>query len=139
MYGNCEIIERVHLRFIKYIFKLKESTPSHMIYGELAILPIITEIQTRTISFWSKLIENTASTKLSSTLYNIFYSMHDNGQLKSQWLDNVKYLLCSHGYSGMWYSQGFTNTNWLNLSFTQKLKDSYIPKKVFISKYLFKQ
>ena len=22
-YGNCEIIERVHLRFIKYIFKLK--------------------------------------------------------------------------------------------------------------------
>ena len=80
-----------------------------MIYGELGILPIITEIQTRTISFWSKLIENTATTKLSSTLYNIIYSMHDNRQLKSQWVDNVKYLLCSHGYSGIWYSQGFTN------------------------------
>ena len=30
-YGNCDIIECVHLKFLKYIFKLKKSTPSHMI------------------------------------------------------------------------------------------------------------
>ena len=50
-YGNCDIIERVHLKFLKYIFKLKKSTPSHMIYGELGILPITTEIQYRVITY----------------------------------------------------------------------------------------
>ena len=125
-FGNCKIIERVHLRFIKYIFKLKKSTPSHMIYGELGIFPIITEIQARIISFWGKLIENSPTPKLSSALYNIIYYMHDHKQLKSQWLDNVKSLLCTYGYSGVWYSQSFINAIWLNRSFTQKLKDSYI-------------
>ena len=52
--------------------------------------------------------------------------MHDHKQLKSQWLDNVKSLLCTYGYSGVWYSQSFINAIWLNRSFTQKLKDSYI-------------
>ena len=54
--------------------------------------------------------------------------MHENRHLKSPWLDNVKHLLCSHGYSGIWYSQSFINAKWLINSFTQKLKDSYIQK-----------
>ena len=106
-FGNCEIIERVHFRFIEYKFKLKKSTPSHMIYGELGIFPITTEIQTRIISFWSKLVENSASSKMSSTVHITVYNMHEHRHLKShvQWLDNVKNLLCCHGYSGIWYSQ----------------------------------
>ena len=54
--------------------------------------------------------------------------MHENRHLKSQWLDNVKTLLCSGGYSGIWYSQSFINAKWFTSSFTQKLKDSYIQK-----------
>ena len=86
-FGNCEIIERAHIRFIKYIFKLKKSTPSHMIYGELGIFPVTTEIQTRIISFWGKLIENSASYKLSPAVYNTVYNMHESRHLKSQWLN----------------------------------------------------
>ena len=51
-----------------------------MIYGELGnliIFPITTEIQTRVISFWSKLIENSASYKLSPAVYNTVYNMHE--------------------------------------------------------------
>ena len=51
--GNCDIIERIQLKYIKYIFKLKKSTPPHIVYGELGIMPIITEIQSRAASFWS--------------------------------------------------------------------------------------
>ena len=61
---NCDIIERVQLKYIKYIFKLKKSTPSHMLYGELGVMPIITEIQARVVSFWSKLIDNQGTLKL---------------------------------------------------------------------------
>ena len=42
--GNCDVIERVQLKYLKDIFKLKKATPSHMIFGELWILPISTEI-----------------------------------------------------------------------------------------------
>ena len=40
-YGNWNIIERVHLNFLKIIFNLKRSTPSFMIYGKLGIIYIV--------------------------------------------------------------------------------------------------
>ena len=67
--GNCDILERVQLKFLKYTFKLKKSTPSHMVYGELGIMPISTDIKSRVISFWCKLIENYENFRLSSLLY----------------------------------------------------------------------
>lgn len=39
-FGNLDILERVQLKFYKYIFNLKKSTPSYMIYGELGITPL---------------------------------------------------------------------------------------------------
>ena len=52
-FGKCDIIERVHLKFLKYVFNLKKSTTSHMIYGELGIFLITIDL---VISFWRKLI-----------------------------------------------------------------------------------
>ena len=123
--GNCDIIERVHLKFIKYIFKLKTSTPSHMIYGELGIIPITTEIQARIVSFWSKLIEYQENIKLSSEVYSVIYALYDNKQLKSKWLENIKRILCSLGFSGIWDAQSFTNSKWLIQAVKQKIKDVY--------------
>ena len=33
-FGNCDVIERVQLKFYNYIFNLKKSTPSFMVYSE---------------------------------------------------------------------------------------------------------
>ena len=49
-FGNLDILERVQLRFYKYILNLKTSTPSVMIYGELGILPLRIDIQRRMCS-----------------------------------------------------------------------------------------
>ena len=76
--GNCDILERVQLKFLKYTFKLKKSTPSHMIYGELGIMPISTDIKSRVISFWCKLIENYENFRLSSLLYTAVHAMHEH-------------------------------------------------------------
>ena len=54
--GNCDIIERIQLKFLKRIFNLKRSTPTFMIYGELGITPISVGIKKRAISFWSKIV-----------------------------------------------------------------------------------
>ena len=43
-FGNLDILERVQLKFYNYIFNLKSSTQSAMIYGELGILPLRIDI-----------------------------------------------------------------------------------------------
>ena len=38
--GNIYLLERIQLKFYRFIFNLKTSTPSNMIYGELGITPL---------------------------------------------------------------------------------------------------
>ena len=68
-------LKKIQLNYFKTIFGLKRSTPSYMIYGELGIMPLSIDIQTRTISFWSKLTDTDDLNKLSSLLYKIIYGM----------------------------------------------------------------
>ena len=124
--GNCDVIERIHLKFLKYLFNLKKSTPTYMIYGELGILPLTVEIQSKALSFWCKLIENKETFKISSQIYMATYAMHMNKQIKSDWIRNIENLLCSLGFSGIWLDQGCQNLKWLNLALKQKLKDQCI-------------
>ena len=58
-FGNIEVIERVQLKFMKYILKLKNSTPNYIVYGELGMMPLKIDIYTRMISYWGeKMIMN---------------------------------------------------------------------------------
>ena len=43
-------------------------------------------------------------------------------------MDNIKNILCTSGFSGIWYSQSFSNSKWLKESLSQKLKDLFIQK-----------
>ena len=99
-----------------------------MIYGELGIMPLSIDIQTRTISFWSKLTDTDDLNKLSSLLYKIIYGMSFEQKVKSLWLNNIKSLLCSLGFSGVWYSQSFLNSKWLVKAINNKMKDVFLQK-----------
>ena len=67
----------IPLKFLKYAFNLKRSTPAYIIYGELGVKPIALDIKTRAISFWSKLISQEGN-KLSASMYQIIFHMHKN-------------------------------------------------------------
>ena len=54
--------------------------------------------------------------------------MHENRHVKSKWIDNVKHLICSMGFSGVWFSQSYINSKWFINSIKQKLKDVNIQK-----------
>ena len=56
--GNIDILERIQLKFYQFIFNLKTSIPSYIIYGGLGITPLCIDVQTRMVSIWSNLIEN---------------------------------------------------------------------------------
>lgn len=107
---------------------MKKATPSYMVYGELGITPLSVDINTRIVSFWAKLINDFDKNKLSSTVYNIMFNLHKDNEIKSQWIDNVKCLLCSLGFSGIWDTQSFLNTKWIVAATKQKSLDLYIQK-----------
>ena len=39
-FESIDIIERIHLKSLKYIFNLKSSTPIYMVYGETGRFPL---------------------------------------------------------------------------------------------------
>ena len=45
--GNVDVLERIQLKFYKHVLNLKKSTPSNMVYGELGVMPLYIDIQTR--------------------------------------------------------------------------------------------
>ena len=124
-FGNNATIERVHLKFLKIIFRLKRSTPSFMIYGELGLTPITVDIQARIVSYWSKLLKNDRF-KLTSAMCIEIFLMHRNGIYKSKYIDNIKSLIEKNGFSGIWVSQNVINSKWFSRCFKQKLVDQYI-------------
>ena len=51
-FENNQILEKVQLKFLKYMLDIKKSTPTHIIYGETGVYPLSIDIETRFISFW---------------------------------------------------------------------------------------
>ena len=110
--GNVDALEMIQLKFYKRVLNLKNSTPSKMVYGELGVMPLYIDVQTRIISFWKKIVGN-AESKLYSTVYKLLYERHEPQQIVSPWIKFVKNLLCSLGFPVIWYSQSFINVNWI--------------------------
>lgn len=67
---HIDILERIQLKFYKFIFNLKKYMSSYMIYGELGASPLYIDIHMRIISFWCKRVENSVKRKLLSPVYN---------------------------------------------------------------------
>ena len=102
-YGNSDDLERIQLKFLKflkYTLNLKKSTPTYMIYGELGIKPISSDIKARVISFWSKLVTN-QDNKLSSLIYTVIHRMHKSNTIKSNYIKNIENILNACGFSGI--------------------------------------
>ena len=61
-----------------------------MIYEELGIMHLNTDIQTRVITFWSKLIENDNQNKLSVTMYTIIYELSNRNRINVKWIQYLR-------------------------------------------------
>ena len=123
-FENMKIVETLHLRFCKYILKLKRSTPSYMVYGELGVYSMRIYVAMRMVTYWTKLIDN--SCKLSSKVYNILHQLSETNVMKVPWIEQIKGVFNSCGLSNIWAAQSYPNAKWLTASVKQKLKDQFI-------------
>ena len=112
LYG-CEIwgfqtlylIEKLQLKFYKFLLKLRPSTPSHMVYGETGKVPITTTIKCRLLLYWHKLICKDNYNKLSSIIYDLLYKLYNKGTHINSYIAFVKNTLIEIGLPGVWDNQ----------------------------------
>ena len=130
-FGNIEIIERVQLKFLKYVLNLKKCTPNHIVYGEVGIYPLKIDIQTRIVSYWSKLLLPENLGTLATGIYlatksHFGFSNINNKSRYFKWMYEIKSILNSTGFSGIWNSQDLINRKWFIKAINQKLRDSFL-------------
>lgn len=124
-YSNNDVLERIQLKFCKFLLKLKNSTPNYMIYGELGIFPLEIDIKMRILSFWCKLVAS-KETKLSSISYKLSYILFTENNCDVPFIRSVKRILDECGFSNVWDAQSFINESWLKNIVKLRLQDQYM-------------
>ena len=71
-YKNNDVIEKLHLRYCKYVLNVNKSNTSSMVFGELKRFPLNIECTSRCILFWARIISGPVS-KLSVKMYTLLY------------------------------------------------------------------
>ena len=104
-FQTLDIIDKLQLKFYKFILKLRQSTPSQMVYGETGKFPISILIKTRLLVYWYKLTCMVNKNKLSSITYNMLYKLHLDGRHLNNYVTFVKKTLIEIGLPGVWDNQ----------------------------------
>ena len=92
-YENIKLFESFYLRYLKYILKLKKSTPNCMLYGELGVYKIDIAVKCRMISFWLKLATDDNENNFAVKMFYYLKSLHDEGIVYFKWYASVKKFL----------------------------------------------
>ena len=122
-FNNIIELERIQLKYIKYLLKIKQSTPSVMIYGETGVLPVEYYVKCRMIKFWLSLLTGRQS-KISFKLYNICLSLFRKKLILSDWLTCIKSIIDECGMSYVFDLQETLDVKWLFNKFYPKIKNT---------------
>ena len=123
-FGNLDIIERVHLKFLKYILNVRVSTPNCIIYGETGTMPISIDIHIRHLTYWAKLI--VSGPTLACNMYSVMRTLYTDCRPNTAkryfgWIESVRKILIDCGHIAIWHTHIFPNTKWLKLAVSRKL------------------
>ncbi len=125
-YENLEIIEKVHLKFLKLACGLRQSTPNFMVYGELGRFPLAIAITKRLIHFWLKLETPCSKVKLSTCIYNFCKFDYNTNPKSNTWLKFVRSTLDNCGLSYVYNDPRAYNIHWVVHTVERTLKDQFL-------------
>ena len=116
-----ETIEKVHLKFCKYILGVSSKTPNCAVLGELGRRPLFVYYMYKCVKFWLTLVQNYDPAKYTKKIYKVLYNYNNSGKIT--WATKVKLLLCSTGFGHVWINQGVGNIELFLSDFKQRLYD----------------
>ena len=101
-FGNNDLVRKLQLKYYKIVLKLRQSTPSQMIFGEIGKHPLDVTIKNRIMNFWFRLVEPQNNRKLSAIVYKCLYQMYKHGIHESLYVKNIRKCLIDAGYPYLW-------------------------------------
>ena len=96
-------IEKIHLRFCKFVLGVGQSANSAAVFGKCGRLPLHIKYNKRFVKYWLKLFRSPQGSLLQTC-----YKMQTDfdGIYKRGWVTNFKKLLFSNGFGLVWITQG---------------------------------
>ena len=120
-YCNLNLLEKLHMKFCKYILKFRKCTPNFMIYGELGRFPLDINVKVRMITFWAKLVSSHEN-RIANCMYKLALSR------SFPWVKHIEQMLHDCGLSYVWHSQSFASIRWLKNTVKRVLIDQFKQK-----------
>ena len=108
-FEQLEILQKLQLKFYKIVLRLRNSTPSLMLFGETGYYPLWVSIKVRMLCFWFKLVSDQNGNKLSVTIYKLLYASFNNGTYENAYLKHIRSCLIQVGMPHLWLSQNVSN------------------------------
>ena len=90
---NFKEVDKLHIRFCKNLFGVRQQTPNMAVYGELGRLPLSVIAKSRSIKFWLK-IKNNANSPISSLYMDQCANINSNC-----WASNMNSIIDHSGFS----------------------------------------
>lgn len=100
-FESTEIIESVHLEFLRKIMKVRKSTPKYMLYAETGRYPLRIIIKQRMLNFWTRIVTG----KTSKLSYRIYLFMINSNYTNFKWLNFIQTILNESGRYDLWVQQ----------------------------------
>ena len=119
-YEYCDTIEKIHVKFCKYLLGVSSSTPTVAVLGELGRHPICTIYYVKCIKYWLKL-QQMDNKRLPRQCYKLLYEYDSSG--RKTWATEVKNLLFRMGYGHVWTNQGVGDPCLFIKCFKDRLSD----------------
>ena len=115
---NCKEIDKLHVKFCKYILGVKKQTPNCAVYGELGRLPLSVIAQERCVKFWIKIKNNT-----DSPMHSMYSELYSNLNV-ANWAGRLNSILDHLGFTFLREQFDF-NFNYFP-TIKRRIRDQYI-------------
>ena len=123
---NCNLADKLQIRYLKLIMDLKKRTPTIMVRGETGSYPISIDITCRVLNYWFNLVNCENANKLTKVMYNYMLPLFTSGEFIYPWLNFVKTTLDNLGMSFIFDNQTEgVNYTWFKKAIKLKLTDCY--------------
>ena len=120
-------IEKVQLKYLKFILGVKQGTCSDAIYGETGRFPLYLNQIIKMIKYWIRIIKMQDS-KLVKIAYLTLLDLDSSGF--SNWVSKVRNILTNNNFSNIWEDTELliNNSDSFLLSFKEVIYSNYITK-----------
>ena len=120
--NKSKAIERIHLKFLKGLLRVKITTSNAGVYGVLGRYPIYINRFVLAIKYWFKILFT--GNILLRAIYNSL--LDDLGTENNNWLAMIKNLLVENGFQYVWVNPWSVNQKSFLTEFKQRLIDNFV-------------